>query len=193
MSPSANETRQSPRPQITFVAAGQDAKATPRASALILTELIDRLGLSPLLNELEMGKESGVEVEDVVLTYLLMSSYGAKSVKDLVEQVQEDTSLAAILGDIEKITDRVIGYYNKLHEVGTMEELLDQFLGRAQKAGRFASRKDGVIATDDCTMRKFGKTMEHIAVVYDHCDKLYYLGYVMVSTCYGDATKAYPK
>ena len=41
-------------------------------------------------------------------------------------------------------------------------------------------------------MRKFGKKMENISIVFDHCDNLYYLGYVMVSTCYADGDKAYP-
>jgi hypothetical protein len=192
MSQSAPERRPDPLPQVRFVATSADAKETPRASALILTELVKRLGLISIVNELGMDKDGGVDVEHVVLVFLLMATYGATSVRDLVKHVQEDTALAEIAGGIEQITDRVLGYYNKLHEVGTLEQLCDQFVRGAQGTDRFQSKKDGIIALDDSTMRKFGESMEHIAVVYDHCDNLYYLGYVMVSTCYCDSEKAYP-
>ena len=192
MPPSAREKRPDPLPQVRFVPASEDAKETPRASALILTELVKRLGLVPLVTDLGMEKDGGVNVEHVVLVFLLMATYGATSVRDLVKHVQEDTALAEIAGGIEQITDRVLGYYNKLHDVGKMEQLVDQFVRGTQGTDRFRSTKDGVIALDDSTMRKFGKTMEHIAVVFDHCDNLYYLGYVMVSACYCDPKKAYP-
>jgi hypothetical protein len=121
-----------------------------------------------------------------------MASYGATSINNLVERVRKDTSLAAIIGGVEDITNRVLGYYSQLHGSETLERLVDQFVGSLQKHGRFESSRDGVLALDDSTMRKFGKHMENIAVVYDHCDNLYYLGYVMVSTCYADGKKAYP-
>lgn len=139
-----------------------------------------------------MDKDGGVEVEHVVLVFLLMATYGATSVRDLVKHVQEDTALAEIAGGIVQITERVLQYYDKMHEVGTLERLVDEFVRGIQKTDRFESTKDGVIALDDSTMRKFGESMEHIAVVYDHCDNVYYLGYVLVSTCYCDSKKAYP-
>src|SRR5438128_1224320 len=128
MPQSSRDKRPGPLPQVRFVAAAEDARETPRASALILTELVKRLGLVPLINGLGMQKDGGVEVEHVVLVFLLMATYGANSVRDLVKHVQGDTALAEIAGGIEQITDRVLGYYNKLHDVGTLEQLADQFV-----------------------------------------------------------------
>jgi hypothetical protein len=190
--PQAAEKRPGPLPRVRFEIASEDAIETPRASALILTDLVERLGLVALIQDIGMEKDGGVLVEHVVLVFLMMATYGATSVRDLVKHVQDDTALAEIAGGIEQITDRVLGYYNKLHDIGTLEQLVDRFVRGAQATDRFESSKDGVIALDDSTMRKFGKSMEHIAVVYDHCDNLYYLGYVMVSTCYCDPKKAYP-
>jgi hypothetical protein len=192
MPQNAAEKGPDPLPKVRFEATAGDARETPRASALILTELIQRLGLIPLISGLGMDKDGGVEVEHVILVFLLMATYGATSVRDLVIHVDEDTALEEICGGINQITDRVLGYYNKQHEIDTLEQLADQFVRVVQGSNRFESTKDGVVALDDSTMRKFGKTMEHIAVVYDHCDNVYYLGYVMVSTCYCDSKKAYP-
>jgi hypothetical protein len=107
MAQTAGTKRQDPLPRITFV----DAKATPTAAALIVTQMIERLGLLPLVSELGMEKESGVEVEHVILVFLLMASYGATSVAALAQRVQQDTSLQAIVGGVKQITDRVLGYY----------------------------------------------------------------------------------
>lgn len=85
MPPSVREKRPDPLPQVRFVAAAADAKETPRAGALILTDLVKRFGLIPLVNELDMEKDGGVEVEHVVLVFLLMATYGATSVADLVK------------------------------------------------------------------------------------------------------------
>jgi len=128
----------------------------------------------------------------VILVFLLMASYGATSLNNLVERLRKDTSLAAIVAGVEHITNRVLGYYSQLHEIGTLEQLVDRFVRGLQDKGRFESSKEGVLALDDSTMRKFGKHMENISIVFDHCDNLYYLGYVMVSTCYADGDKVYP-
>ena len=109
MGDTPDQRRSGSLPQITFVAGANDAKATPTAAALIVTQLVERLGLGPLLHDLGMGKDSGVEVEHVILVFLLMASYGATSLNNLVERLRKDTSLAAIVGGVEDITNRVAG------------------------------------------------------------------------------------
>ena len=131
-------------------------------------------------------------MEHVLLVFLLFATYGARSVRDLERKAQEDTALAAVMDGVGEITQRVLRYFEERHDENTLTGLLDRFICRAQKDQRFESREDGILALDDSTIEKFGKKMENIAVVYDHCEKRYYLGFVLVSTCYCDATKAYP-
>lgn len=139
-----------------------------------------------------MGKHHGLGIEHVLLVFLLFSAYGATSVTDLRKKAEEDTALAEIMAGVGEIEEHVLRYYRGRHDVTTLESLLGQFVGSVQHTSRFESRKDGVLALDDSTIEKFGKNMEHIAVVYEHCEKRYCLGYVVVSTCYCDSDKLYP-
>jgi len=182
----------SPLPRVVFEVAKEEATATPQGSALILSALIERFGLAEMARELDMDKHHGVCIEHVLLVFLLFSAYGATSISDLEGKAEEDTSLASVMDGVGGIHQRVLRYYAERHDESTLDQLLDRFVRRAQETQRFESREDGILALDDSTFQKFGKTMEHIQVVYDHCDKRYYLGYVVVSTCYCDATKAYP-
>jgi len=179
-------------PSITFVASEDEAKATPRGSALIVASMVERLGITTLAGELDMGKHHGLGIEHMLLIFLLFSAYGATSVTDLRKKAEEDTALAEIMAGVGEIEEHVLRYYRGRHDVMTLESLLGQFIGSVQHTSRFESRKDGVLALDDSTIEKFGKNMEHIAVVYEHCEKRYCLGYVVVSTCYCDADKLYP-
>lgn len=185
-------TDKTPLPRIVFTASEEEAKETPKGSALILTALIERLGLVEIARDLGMDKQHGVDIEHVLLVFLLFSAYGATSIRDLEKKAREDTALAAVMDGVSEITQRVLRYYDGRHGQGTLDQVLDQFVRRAQETQRFESREDGILALDDSTIEKFGKSMEHIAVVYDHCDKRFHLGYVVVSTCYCDTTKAYP-
>lgn len=179
-------------PRIVFAVSKEDAKAAPRGASLIVATMVKQFGLTEIAEELDMGKHHGLSIEHVLLVFLLFSSYGATSVRDLQRKAQEDTSLAAILEGIGEIHEHVLRYFSKRHEETTLEQLLDRFVRESQRTGRFESREDGILAIDDSTIEKFGKHMDHIAVVYDHCDKRFHLGYVVVSTCYCDTTKGYP-
>ena len=180
------------RPQLLFVASEEEAAATPQSSALVLSALSKQLGLTEIAEELGMDKHHGVGMDHVILVFLLFATYGATSVRDLERKAKEDTALAAVMDGIGQITQRVLRYFEERHDQNTLASLLDRFLCRAQKHKGFESREDGILALDDTTIQKFGKEMENIAVVYDHCEKRYYLGFVLVSTCYCDAKKSYP-
>jgi hypothetical protein len=180
-------------PKITFVAGEDDAKPTPNASAPIVASLVERMGLAEVARELGMDKHHGVEIEHIILVFLLFASYQATSVKDLQEKAKQDQALADILDGVEEITDRVLRYYRTRHEEVTLESLMDRFVEGTQRVPRFQSKVDGVLALDDSTIEKFGKKkMDHIAVVYDHCEKRFHYGFVVVSTCYCDSDKLYP-
>jgi len=174
------------------MASEEEAHATPRGSALIVADLIERLGLASLANDLEMGKHHGLGMEHILLVFLLFAAYGATSVSDLHEKAKEDTALAELMNGVGEIEEHVLRYFRGRHDVPTLESLLGQFVREAQGTSRFESRKDGILALDDSTIEKFGKTMENIAVVFEHCEKRFCLGYVVVSTCYCDSDKLYP-
>jgi hypothetical protein len=181
-------------PRITFVAADDEVAETPRGSAPIVAYLMEKFGLVEIAKELLGDKHHGLAIEHLILIFLLYAAYGATSVKDLKEKAQRDRALARLLEDtgIETIEDHVLRYFRKRHDVQTQEALLERFVLGIQDAPRFSSRGDGVIALDDSTEEKFGKHMEHIAVVFEHCEKRFCLGYVVVSTCYCDKDKLYP-
>lgn len=185
---------QSILPRISFVASKDEVAETPRGSAPIIAYLIEKFGLLSIAEELIQEKHHGVSMEHIILVFLLYSCYGVTSVKALKEKAQEDKALARMIEDsgIEVIEDHVLRYFRKRHDVETHEALLERFVQHVQSTPRFESRSDGVIALDDSTMEKSGKHMEHIAVVFEHCEKRFCLGYVVVSTCYCDAKKIYP-
>jgi hypothetical protein len=180
-------------PTITFEVSESEIAETPRASAFIIASLVESLGLIAIARDLEMEKHHGVRMEHILLVFLLFSAYGVDSVSALQEKAQQDTALGKILedGGVADIADHVLRYFRKRHSVEACEELLRRFVGN-QSQGRFKSRPEGVLALDDCTIEKFGKHMENIAVVYDHVEKRFCLGYVVVSTCYNDGDRMFP-
>jgi hypothetical protein len=181
-------------PRITFVSSSEETAETPRASAAIVAHLVQKFGLVEIAAELDIEKHHGLGMEHMLVLFLLYASYGATSVKDLKEKAQRDRTLARILEDtgIETIEDHVLRHFRKRHDVETHEELLERFVRHIQGTPRFESRREGIIALDDSTVEKTGKHMEHIAVVFEHCQKRFCLGYVVVTTCYCDPTKIYP-
>ena len=84
--------------------------------------------------------------------------------------------------DAKAINDRATGYFAASHEETTLEQLLDRVVQRAHEQKRFATRRDGILAGDDTTVEKTGKSTDDIAIVFDHCNDRYYLGFVIVST-----------
>ena len=181
-------------PRITFVLSKDEVAETPRASALIIASLAEKFGLTTIATELLGEKHHGLAMEHIIVIFLLYASYGATSVKELKEKAQQDRALARLLEDaqIQSIEDHVLRYFRKRHDLEEHEDLLERFVTHVQDIPRFESRPDGVIALDDSTLVKTGKHMEHIAVVFEHCEKRFCMGYVVVSTCYSDPTKIYP-
>ena len=86
---------------------------------------------------------------------------------------QRDTSLAPLMDGVSMITERDLRFFQTRRDCPTVDTLLERFVGRAQQTSRFKSREDGIITIDDSMMEKFGKKMENVAVVPDHCAKFY--------------------
>ena len=179
-------------PQIEFHQASKPIEQTPTSAPITAKLLMERFGIADIWRELNMDKHHGVPAEHIILILLLYSSYNVDSIEKLQKKARNDKALAAVIGSIKLINNKLILYFQKINTPETLEKFLDKAILTMQNHKRFASKKDGIIAVDDSTFEKTGKKMEHISIVFDHVEKRYILGYVIVSTAYADNKKAYP-
>lgn len=178
--------------RVEFRTASKPIEETPKASALILKTLIEQLGLLQLANELELEKHHGVVIEDLILILLLYNAYGVDSIAKLEKEAKKDRALAEVIDDLGQINNKVLLYFQGRNEPQKFQELLEGFVARTPRDKRFGSRREGVLAVDDTGLVKTGKKMEKIEVIFDHAERRYVLGYVIVVVAYADAKKAYP-
>ena len=178
--------------QIEFHQASKPIEQTPTSAPITAKLLMERFGIADIWRDLNMDKHHGVGAEHIILILLLYSSYNVDSVERLQKKAQTDRALAAVIDPINLINNKLILYFQEINAPDTLEKFLDQAVKSMQKHKRFASKKEGIIAVDDSTFEKTGKKMEHISIVFDHVEKRYILGYVIVSTAYADNKKAYP-
>jgi len=179
-------------PKIEFHQASKPIEQTPTSAPITAKLLMERFGIADIWRDLNMDKHHGVPAEHIILILLLYSSYNVDSVERLQKKAQNDRALAAVIDPINLINNKLILYFQEINAPDTLEKFLDQAVKSMQKHKRFASKKEGIIAVDDSTFEKTGKKMEHISIVFDHVEKRYILGYVIVSTAYADNKKAYP-
>ena len=179
------------RPSIKFVIGNKDIEEVPHLNSLILREMIQQLGLDEMIKHLNIDKHHGVEAQDLILILMLFSSYGARSINELAEKAKSDPTLAKMLEDIEGINNKVFHYFEQNNDIQTYQNLLDQAIRSAQDIKKFSSKKAGIIAIDDSPLIKTGKEMEGIEVIYDHVDKRYVMGYVLMAASYADDDKFY--
>ena len=186
------EKSSSTTPRIEFYQAEKPIEPTPTSAPITTKLLMERFGIAEIWRDLNMGKHHGVPAEHIILILLLYSSYNVDSVEKLQKKARNDKALAAVINSVNLINNKLILYFQKINAPDTLEKFLDQAVKNMQKHKRFASKNDGIIAVDDSTFEKTGKKMEHISIVFDHVEKRYILGYVIVSTAYADNKKAYP-
>ncbi len=178
-------------PNIKFSVVEDEITETPTLGPIALKQMINQLDLEEIAAELEIKKHHGVGIEDIIFVLLLYSSYGVTSISELVKKAQKDTSLNNLIDDITKINNKVIHYFQNNIDISTYEQLLDRVLSSCQDKGRFKSIKSGILIVDDSPLVKTGKKMENIEVIFDHVEKRYVLGYVLVAISYADADKSY--
>ncbi len=178
-------------PRIEFRTSETEIEETPKLSAIALQQIADSIGLGEIASELEMEKHHGVCIEDIMLVVLLYSSYHVGSIDELAKKAESDKSLKSVIEDVEQINNKVILYFQNINEAETNERLLDRIISNIQGGGRFKSTKEGIIIFDDSPLIKTGKKMEQIEIIFDHVEKRYVLGYVLVATSYADKMKSY--
>ena len=95
-----------------------------------------------------MDKHHGVPAEHIILILLLYSSYNVDSIEKLQKKARNDKALAAVIGSIKLINNKLILYFQKINTPETLEKFLDKAILTMQNHKRFASKKDGIIAVD---------------------------------------------
>ena len=185
------QQKQTSSPKITFRVSENEIPESPKLSAIALQEMSRQLGLEEIAIELEMEKHHGVSVHDIIFVLLLYSSYGVTSITGLASKAKKDQSLASVIEDVKKIHNKVILYFQNNNEISRYEQLVDGIVSSGQNKGRLKSTKRGILIVDDSPLIKTGKKMEKIEIIFDHVEKRYVLGYVLVSTSYADKTKSY--
>jgi len=179
-------------PQIKFQISEEEISEQPKVSPFILQKIIQQLSLDKIAIELEMNKHHGISIENIIFVLLLYSSYGVKSISQLAKKAQKDVSLAKYIEDVKKIDNKIILYFQELNDISTYEELLDRIISSSQDRGqRLSTKKNGILIVDDSPLVKTGKKMDKIEIIFDHVEKRYVLGYVLVATSYADDTKSY--
>jgi len=178
-------------PKIELHAVNDEIPESPRLGTIALQQMIKQLNLEKIAGELEIKKHHGVSIDDIMLVLLLYSNYGVKSISQLAKKAKKDPSLATVIDDVEKINNKVIHYFQNNTDIATYEKLLDKVLSSCLNRGRFKSTKKGILIVDDSPLVKTGKSMENIEIIFDHVDKRYVLGYVLVATSYADTIKSY--
>ena len=183
--------KQQSSPNITFLVSGNEIPESPKLSAIALQKMSRQLGLEEIATELEIEKHHGISVHDIIFVLLLYSSYDVTSITGLASKAKKDQSLSSVLEDVKKINNKVILYFQQNNEISAYEQLVDRIVSSGQTNGRLKSTKKGILIVDDSPLIKTGKKMEEVEIIFDHVEKRYVLGYVLVSTSYADKTKSY--
>ena len=178
-------------PKIEFSIVEDEITESPTLGAVAVKQLVKQLNLEKIAAELKINKHHGVSIEDIILVLLLYSSYGVTSILALSQKAKKDPSLNSIINDVEKINNKIFHYFQKNISLLTYQQLLDRVLSSCLNNGRFKSTKQGILIVDDSPLIKTGKKMEKIEIIFDHVEKRYVLGYVLVATSYADTTKSY--
>jgi len=175
--------------------AARNPKASPRARGCLAAHFWQRFKLSEHLAKVGVGKE-GLPLGHILLVGMLFGLLNATSLAGLVEEVNQDEVLCAILGlkrlEVKQVY-RGLGMLSVAHYRAWMGYLILEL----QKDPRTASRREGVLIGDGTQVkrsysRKRGKVRRWLRVIYLHCEKWFGFGYEVESTHYADPAKDYP-
>jgi hypothetical protein len=164
----------------------------PRARSGLLRRLWEGLGIPELLDQLGIGKYSGLGADALLFVYALFGVYSARSIQHLVEQAHKDGLLRKLLPELAQLNDKALRYLLKCIEPATYQALQGGVLRDLQEDPRMSSRADGIVAGDDTIELKSGAKMPSIQVLFKASEGRYGLGYAIPSTHYADDEKDYP-
>jgi hypothetical protein len=175
--------------------AARDPEAPPRARGCLATQFWQRFKLSEYLEKVGVFKD-GLPLGDIMLVVMLFGLLNAASLANVVEEVNQDVVLCAILG-IERLEVKQLYRGLAMLTVADYRAWMGYFLSELQKELRTASQREGVLIGDGTQVkrsysRKRGKRQRWLRVIYLHSEKWFDFGYEVESTHYADAEKDYP-
>jgi len=175
--------------------AARDPKPTPRARGYLATQFWRRFKLGEALEAVGVFKD-GLPLGHILLVVMLFGLLNATSLANVVQEVNQDGVLRAILG-IEDLEVKQV--YRGLARLTVVDyqAWMGVFLQELQKDPRTASRREGVLIGDGTQKqrshsRKRGRGVRWLRVIYLHGEKRFDYGYEVESTHYAEPGKDYP-
>ncbi len=137
-------------------------------------------------------KTGGLAVGCILMVVLLFGVMDVMSLSALAEAVGQDVALCAVLG-IQALEQKMLYRTLAAIKVTQYQAWMSQVVRTLQEDPRTASVPGGVTAGDETQVSKrYGGKMPGIRVIFLHSEKIFTLGYDIVSTLYADWKKHYP-
>lgn len=172
--------------------AAEEPKPTPTARGPLAQRFWEALHLDAALERVGVVKAGGLAVGCILLVVLLMGMMNVTSLAALAGEVAQDAALCAILG-IQALEQKMLYRTLAAITVSQYQDWMTEILHALQADPRTASLPSGVTAGDETQISKrYGYKMPGIRVIFMHSEKVYSLGYDIVSTLYADWQKHYP-
>jgi hypothetical protein len=170
----------------------EEPSPTPTASGFLAQRFWEAFRLDEALEQEGIVKAGGLAVGCVLLVVLLLGMMNVTSLCALAEAVAQDGALCAVLG-IQSLEQKMLYRTLAAITVPQYQAWMSQIVRTLQQDPRTASLPSGVTAGDETQVSKrYGAKMPGIRVIFLHSDKIFTLGYEIVSTLYADWNKHYP-
>jgi hypothetical protein len=170
----------------------EEPRPTPTARGFLAQRFWEAFHLDEALEQAGIVKVGGLAVGCILLVVLLFGVMNVTSLCALAEAVGQDAALCAVLG-IQALEQKMLYRTLAAITVSQYQAWMSQVVGTLQQDPRTASLPSGVTAGDETQVSKrYGAKMEGIRVIFLHSEKVFTLGYEIVSTLYADWQKHYP-
>ena len=170
----------------------EEPKPTPTARGFLAQRFWEALDLDEALEQEGIVKAGGLAVGCILLVVLLFGVMNVASLCALAEAVGQDAALCAVLG-IQALEQKMLYRTLAAITVTQYQAWMSQVVCTLQQDPRTASLPSGVTAGDETQISKrYGTKMPGIRVIFLHSEKIFTLGYEIVSTLYADWKKHYP-
>jgi len=181
--------------QVHVGRAARNPKPSPRARGYLALRFWEQFKLGEALEAIGVVKE-GLPLGHILLLVMLFGLLNASSLAGLVQEVNQDTVLCAIL-DLEILDEKQV--YRGLARLTPADyrAWMRRFVGELQRNPRTASRREGVLIGDGTQVtrshsRRRGQGQGWLRVIFLHSEKRFDYGYEVESTHYADGEKDYP-
>jgi len=172
--------------------AAEEPQPTPTARGPLAQRFWEALQLDAALERIGVEKAGGLAVGCILLVVMLMGVVNVTSLLALAAQVGQDAALCAVLG-IHALEQKMLYRTLAAITVSQYQAWMTEILQALQADPRTASLPSGVTAGDETQISKrYGYQMPGIRVIFVHSEKVFSLGYDVVSTLYADWQKHYP-